>query len=293
MHIPVLLHEVVSSLLVRAGEVFLDGTVGSGGHAAAIAEAAGGRITFIGIDEDEDALTRAEGRLAQTQALVFLWRGNFRNLDKPLRTHSIKEANAILFDLGVSTQELVESGRGFSFNRDEPLIQTFRKDPGGGITAYAVVNRWSEESICAILRGFGEERQARRIAHAIVVAHARKPIETSKHLADIISTAKSGRKNGRIHPATKTFQAIRMAVNDELPALEEGLRKAFAVLASKGRFAVISFHSGEDRIVKRFFKKMEAGGMGNTSKKPIIPSRAEIQQNPRARSAKLRIFIKT
>lgn len=291
MHIPVLLNEVIDALRVRPGEVLLDATVGSATHAAAIAEAAGGSITIIGIDEDEDALARAEGRLRQTNASVFLWRGNFRHLDEALRAHGTTQVHAILFDLGVSTQELLESGRGFSFNRDEPLLMTFRTGSEAGVTAREVVNRWSEESITAILKGFGEERKARAIARAIVAARAHHPIETSRALADIISTVK-GVSRGRTHPATRAFQAIRMAVNDELPALTEGLGKALALLAPGGRLAVISFHSGEDRIVKRMFREAQTGGAGTASKKPLVPSREEVRENPRSRSAKVRIFIR-
>lgn len=294
MHIPVLLHEVVDSLCVRAGEIFVDGTVGSGGHAAAVAEAAGGPITIIGIDEDEEALARAEGRLAQTNASVFLWRGNFRNLDKALRVRELASADAILFDLGVSTDELLGSGRGFSFQRDEPLTMSFRT--GGsksGVTACEVVNRWKEENLYAILTGFGEERYARRIARAIVSARERAPIETSTQLGDLIARVIPQTPPRSIHPATRSFQAIRMAVNDELPALTEGVQKALTVLAKGGRCAVISFHSGEDRIVKRLFKKAEAEKRGTASKKPVVPAAAEVRANPRSRSAKMRVFIKT
>ena len=291
MHKPVLLNEVVSSLRVKSGEIFLDCTMGNGGHMLAVAQAAGGPIVAIGIDENEDALARAQSALARVGTPAKLWNGNFRNLDKALAENGADSANAILFDLGVSTEELLESGRGFSFAKDEPLLMTFRKDVSGGcVTAREVVNRWSEENLMAIIAGFGDERYAKRIARAIATARERAPIETSRALADIVASVVP--RKGKTHPATKTFQAIRMAVNDELPALSEGLQKALAALRAGGRIAVISFHSGEDRIVKRFFKEAEKNGIGTTSKKPTIPSSEEVLANPRSRSAKLRFFVK-
>ena len=291
MHKPVLLNEVVSSLRVKSGEIFLDCTMGNGGHMLAVAQAAGGQITAIGIDENEGALARAQSALARVGTPAKLWNGNFRNLDKALAENGADSANAILFDLGVSTEELLESGRGFSFAKDEPLLMTFRKDVSGGcVTAREVVNRWSEENLMAIIAGFGDERYAKRIARAIATARERAPIETSRALADIVASVVP--RKGKTHPATKTFQAIRMAVNDELPALSEGLQKALAALRAGGRIAVISFHSGEDRIVKRFFKEAEKNGIGTTSKKPTIPSSEEVLANPRSRSAKLRVFVK-
>src|SRR3989344_6108952 len=291
MHKPVLLNEVVSSLRVSPGEIFLDCTIGNGGHTIAVAEAAGGPIVAIGIDENEDALARAQSALARAGISAKLWNGNFRNLDKALAENGADSANAILFDLGVSTEELLERGRGFSFAKGEPLLMTFRKDASDGcITAREVVNRWSEENLATIIAGFGDERYAKRIARAIATARERAPIETSRALADIVASVVP--RKGKTHPATKTFQAIRMAGNDELPALSEGLQKALAALRAGGRIAVLSFHSGEDRIVKRFFKEAEKNGIGTTSKKPVVPSSEEVLENPRSRSAKLRIFVK-
>lgn len=290
MHLPVLLQEVVEVLRVKSGETFLDCTVGSGGHSVAVAEAAKGFVVIIGLDEDEDALARAKKRFEETGIRASLIQKNFRHLDVALTDARASNPDAILMDLGVSTDELLASGRGFSFNTDEPLLMSFRKNPDGGITARQVVNEWSEENLALILEGFGGEQYAKHIARAIAEARVRAPIETSKTLTDLVSSVVP--RSGKAHPATKTFQAIRMAVNDELPSLEEGLRKAFAALNVGGRLAVISFHSGEDRIVKRFFKKAGKEGKGTASKKPIVPSREEIQRNQRARSAKLRVFIK-
>lgn len=290
MHTPVLLQEVVENLHVRSGETFLDCTVGNGGHSLAVAKAAQGPITLIGLDEDEDALARARKRLAEAGISALLMRQNFRHLDVALAEARASAPNAILFDLGVSTDELLASGRGFSFSKDEPLLMSFRKNPESGTTARQVVNEWSEENLATILHGFGGERYAKRIARAIAAARVRAPIETSKELASMVASVVP--RVGRTHPATRTFQAIRMAVNDELPALEEGLHKALAALAPGGRCAAISFHSGEDRIVKHMFKDAEKRGAGTTNKKSTVPSRKEIFENPRSRSAKLRIFIK-
>lgn len=281
MHRTVLLKEVVDALRVAPGETFLDCTIGSGGHALAVARAAGGPITLVGMDEDEDALARARAAFTRAGFGATLRRENFRNLTGP--------ADAILFDLGVSTEELLASGRGFSFQKDEPLLMTFRKD-GERVTAREVVNSWSEENLMLVIKGFGGERRARAIAHAIAAARARRPLETTRELADLIAAAAPRRR--KIHPATKTFQAIRMAVNDEVGALREGLEKALAALSPGGRLAIISFHSVEDRIVKEFFKKAEASARGRGSKKPIVPSREERVENPHSRSAKLRIFVK-
>lgn len=290
-HIPVLLHEVVEALHIASGEIFLDGTVGSGGHTLAVAKSAGAPVTIIGLDEDEDALARTKERLAEAGVSATLRRENFRNLDKVLSEAKVAGVDAILLDLGVSTDELLESGRGFSFSKDEPLLMSFRKSNGEDVlTARQVVNEWGEENLTTILHGFGGERYAKRIARVIAEVRERAPIETSKALADIISSVVP--RSRKTHPATKTFQAIRMAVNDELPALAEGLRKTLVALKSGGRIAVISFHSGEDRIVKRFFKEAEKNGIGTTSKKPIVPSHGEVRNNPRSRSAKLRIFTK-
>jgi len=198
-----------------------------------------------------------------------------------------------LLDLGLSSDQLDgASERGFSFRQDEPLRMTFSQNPvEGAPTAWHTVNEWSEESLADILYGFGEERRSRKIARAIVLAREEKKIETSKELAEIVASAVRGRKG--IHPATKTFQAIRMAVNDELGALTEALNKSKELLENNGRIAVITFHSLEDRIVKRAFKAWEKEGVGfQVTKKPIAPTKEECTTNRRARSAKLRCFEK-
>jgi 16S rRNA (cytosine1402-N4)-methyltransferase len=278
MHIPVLLQEVVDGLSPKRGEAILDATVGDGGHSEALCNAMGGVGTIVCFDEDEDALARSKEKLSPPAGgcgcRFLFYRTNFRNLDAALQALGVAKIDKAIFDLGLSSSELSPpgggSGRGFSFERDEPLLMTFGKRKEG-LTAREIVNRWDEKNIAAVIRGFGEERQANRIARAIVAARMRKPIETSGALAEII--ARVLRRRGRIHPATKTFQALRIAVNDELGALAEALPKCFRSLAAGGRMAVISYHSGEDRIVKSFFRAKAKDGAGLLlTKKPVVPT---------------------
>ncbi len=295
VHKSVLLQETIDGLELTKGDVLLDGTLGGGGHATEAAKKVGGDITIIGIDADKDALERAEEKVKATGAKFFGWNGNFRQLDLALRDAHIEEVNGIIFDFGLSSDELGQSGRGFSFKFDEPLLMTLKSHPTeNDLTARDVVNNFEEENLKVIIKGFGEERFAGRIARVICEARAIKPIETTFELAYIITSAVPRMfRGGRIHPATKTFQAIRIAVNDELGAIEEGLIKGFEKLSSESRMAAISFHSLEDRIVKRFFREMEKEGRGKIiTKKPITPSDAELKENPRSRSAKLRIIQK-
>ena len=206
----------------------------------------------------------------------------------------VAQVDGILFDLGLSSDQIEESGRGFSFKTNEPLLMTMKKDLlSTDITAYEVVNSWAEQTLADIIYAYGEDRFARRIAKAIVTAREIRAIETAEQLSEIVASAvpKFGFK--KINPATKTFQAIRIAVNDELGAIKEALPKAFIRLKPGGRMALISFHSLEDRIVKRFFKEKEKAGEGELiNKKPITPSPQELAENPRSRSAKLRIIEK-
>jgi 16S rRNA (cytosine1402-N4)-methyltransferase len=244
---------------------------------------------------DADALARSKQRFEHLDAKIDFVQGNFRTIDAILDTLGISTVNSILLDIGLSSNQLEESGRGFSFQNNEPLQMTFGKDvQEGDTTAETVVNEWSEDTLETIIRGFGEERYAGRIARAIVEAREIDPIKTTHELTSIIASAVPMRyKKGKIHPATRTFQAIRIAVNQELQALEEGLQKGFERLAPNGRMAVISFHSLEDRIVKNYFKKLitEGTALGIT-KKPITPGEQELSHNRRSRSAKLRIIEK-
>jgi 16S rRNA (cytosine1402-N4)-methyltransferase len=291
-HIPVLLQEVVEGLAPARGDVVLDATVGGGGHSEALCRAMGGRGIFICLDEDESAIARSKVRLKNCGCAFHFARKNFRQLNEALAHLGISEINRALFDLGMSSHQLEESGRGFSFQKDEPLVMSFTDSPKQDApTAEVIVNKWDEENIEAILLGYGEEINAKRIARAIVKAREEKPIKSSRELALIIEH--SVRRSGRIHPATKTFQALRITVNDEIRALSEAMPIAFERLAKRGRMAIISFHSLEDRLVKRFFKELAAAQNAIlVTKKPITAGESEQEENPRARSAKLRIIEK-
>jgi 16S rRNA (cytosine1402-N4)-methyltransferase len=308
VHVSVLLHEIVSALNSKTYPFwYLDGTLGGAGHALAIAEAYekanGKKLSIIGLDRDSQAIERAKKILEGKADRLILECENFRNLDAVLDKHApeIMQANqsptmnAILLDLGLSSDELENSGRGFTFQKDEPLLMTMGDPAKYPFTAATIVNSWKEEDIANVIFGYGEDRYARRIAKAIVAYREKKSIETSGELAEIVKAAvpRFGRSfNGRpakIHPATKTFQALRIAVNDELVALKEGLAKGYERLAPGGKMAVISFHSLEDRIVKQYFKQC-AGKI--ITKRPITASPQEIAENPRSRSAKLRIIEK-
>ncbi|MBU6426994.1 16S rRNA (cytosine(1402)-N(4))-methyltransferase RsmH [Patescibacteria group bacterium] len=299
IHKPVLLHEVVDYLFLRGGKggkvprVYLDGTIGGCGHALALAEALGGKLTIIGLDRDRQAIESAREKLAGKAERLILEHKNFRNLDEVLSKHGIDGVDIVLFDLGMSSDQLENSGRGFSFQRDEPLLMTMGDPAEYPFTAKDLVNSWKEEDIANVIFGYGGERFATKIARAIVRYREMRTIDTSSELAEIVKGAVPAfYRRGRLHPATKTFQAVRIAVNDELNALKEGLRKGWAVLAKGGRMAIISFHSHEDRVVKEFFR--EHGRIDGLiiTKKPIRPGAGEIEDNSRARSAKLRISEK-
>lgn len=296
MHIPVLLHETVQLLAPKKGGVVLDGTAGGGGHAAALCDAVGAGGTVVALDEDARAVSRTKKKLKHAPCTSFIIAENFRNLDTVFKRLKLRHADAVVFDLGLSSYQLREGdGRGFSFQADEPLIMTFRTSPRrDAFNAGEIVNTWDEENIAAIIEGYGQDRFARRIARAICRAREEGPIRTTHELAAIVagSIPRRFQRKG-IHPATQTFQALRIAVNDEIGALKEGLEKAFALLSSHGRIAVISFHSIEDRVVKLFFREKEAEGLARRiTKKPEVPSALEIRKNPRARSAKLRVLEK-
>lgn len=293
LHKPVLLKESIEGLQLKPGATVFEGTVGLGGHSEAICREIGAKGLFIGTDADSDSLALAEQRLDNLSCKKVFVCDNFRNIDTVLDNAGIETVDAILLDIGLSSRQLEVAPRGFSFLRDEPLLMTFNST-GEGLTAREIVNEWAEESIADIIYGYGEEHAARMIAHAIVEARSRKPIETSSELAEIIKQGVPSKlRFGRIHPATKSFQALRIAVNDELGALREGLTKGFERLVPGGRMAVISFHSLEDRIVKDFFRERTKEGLATLlTKKPITAGEEELKENPRARSAKLRIIIR-
>ena len=295
MHISVLLHESIDGLDLKQGEIFVDGTLGGGGHSEEVAKRFGSTVVMIGIDLDPLAISRSKQRLADLDCNIRYFDGSFRNIDTILDSIGIGQVDKILLDIGLSSNQFEESGRGFSFQKDEPLIMTFKEDvKDGDLTAREIVNTWDEDNIRAIISGYGQEKFAYKIARAIVAHRKIRPIESTFELVEIIKSATpSFYHHRKIHPATKTFQALRITVNDELEALKEGIRKSFERLNGNGRLAVISFHSLEDRIVKQFFKEKEENILGRRiTKKPITPTDGEIEENPRSRSAKLRIIEK-
>lgn len=287
-HIPVLLHESITALMIKDGDIVVDGTFGGGGHSKEIYEAFGNKINLICVDLDEDAQKRFE-ELFKGKNPVFV-HDNYKNAKDILRSAKQSKVDKVLLDIGTSSFQLDEDTRGFSFNSDSPLQMTLSKQGSHtGFNAYDIVNTWEESSIADIIFYYGEEPFARKIAKAIVNARSIKPIKTAKELGEVISLAI--KRKGRLHPATKTFQALRIAVNDELSVLKEALSAWWSLLAPGGRIAVISFHSLEDRIVKQWMVRLEDEKRVIT-KKPISPSALEIKSNPRARSAKLRIIEK-
>lgn len=290
-HVPVLLHTVVDNLHLEAGMTVLDATLGAAGYSIEALNREP-NITIVGLDVDPEAVTRAKAKLSRMPGKHIVVESNFRDVAHVLDAHNVDVLDAAMFDLGISSFQLdgmTVSPRGMSFKRDEPLVMTLSgKDDG--LTAHEIVNEWAEESIADIIYGYGEERYARRIAGAIVARRIDSPIQTTFELVDVIKGAvPAAYRNGRIHPATRTFQALRITVNDELGALKDGLRAVYDRLAPGARLVVVSFHSLEDRIVKRFFRD---SGSTVITKKPLTPTDEEIIQNPRARSAKLRILEK-
>jgi 16S rRNA (cytosine1402-N4)-methyltransferase len=282
-HIPVLLQETIEALAIQPGGRYIDCTLGAGGHANAILERSlpGGQL--LGIDADPEAIAAARARLEAHKNATLLIKDNFANLRTIAKRCDFFPVHGILFDLGLSSLQLESSGRGFSFNRDEPL--DMRLSPRQEVTAADIVNTSPETELARLIKTLGEERYSRRIAYHIV---KERPIKTTLELAGVIERAVGGRR-GRIHPATRTFQALRIAVNHELEHLESALEQAAGLLGLGGRLVVISYHSLDDRIVKRFMhEEAEKENLRLVYKKVIIPSRAEIHFNPRSRSAKLR-----
>lgn len=290
-HYSVLSKEVLEGLQIDKNDIVLDGTINGGGHSLQIAELLGERGTLIGIDLDQEALTKAKERLNDVKPTVHLKEDNYRNFDQVLDELSIPCINKMLLDLGFSTNQIESSGRGFSFRREEPLLMTLSAN-STGLTAEEIVNEWDEENIADVIYGYGEERFSRKIAKGIVEA---RPIKTTLELVKVIeNSVPNWYKKRKIHPATKTFQALRITVNDEIGSLRTGLSKGVKKLCSGGRIAVITFHSIEDRVVKNIFKDAMHDGIGTlVNKKPIIPTEEEIKENPASRSAKLRIFQKS
>jgi 16S rRNA (cytosine1402-N4)-methyltransferase len=281
--------EVAWLLRPRHGGWVIDGTVGMGGHAEAVLASSGEDVRLLGLDTDPHALGQAAARLARFGDRVRLLRANFRDVARVAATEGISEARAALLDLGVSSYQLDESARGFSFQREEPL--DMRLDPGRGETAAELLDRLDEATLADLIHEHGDERFARRIARAIV---RRRPIRTTGALVAAVQAAVPRPAwPKRTHVATRTFQALRMAVNDETGALRQSLQEIPGLLAVGGRLGVISFHSGEDRIVKRTFRALGAANFAELEPSPLTPGDDEVRANPRARSAKLRVLERT
>ncbi|RME80454.1 MAG: 16S rRNA (cytosine(1402)-N(4))-methyltransferase RsmH [Caldilineae bacterium] len=302
-HIPVLYQEVLDALQPRSGGRYIDATVGGGGHAEGILQASSPEGLLLGLDADAEAIERVRRRLAPFGHRLILEQANFRRLAQVAQAHGFDPVDGILLDLGVSSFHLEEAGRGFSFQSEGPL--DMRMDRSQDLSAADVVNGFDAETLADILYRYGEERHSRRIARAIVQA---RPLHTTAELAAVVERALGGRRGTRIHPATRTFQALRIFVNDELGALQEALPQALSLLRPGGVLAVISFHSLEDRIVKQFFRRESRdcicppevpvcrcnhqAQIEELHRRGITPTPDEIQRNPRSRSARLRIARK-
>lgn len=303
-HTPVLLEAVVAMLAIPPGATIIDATVGAGGHAAALLEAAGPTGRLLGIDRDETALALAAGRLAPFAGRVTLVHAPFDTLAQQATAAGITAADAILFDVGVSSMHLDDPARGFSFAQDGPL--DMRMDPSGDApTAAEIVNTLDERELADLIWRYGEDRLARPIARAIV---RNRPLTRTAELAAVVAAVYPRQRQEKIHPATRTFQALRIAVNDELGMLERALPQAVALLRSGGRLAVISFHSLEDRIVKQYFRRAAAecvcppgqpvctchhrAKVREITRKPLMADAGEVARNPRSRSARLRVVEK-
>ena len=306
VHQSVLLTEALEGLRVRSGGVYLDATLGGGGHTRAMLEASAPEGRVYGVDRDPAALRRAEASLAEFGGRFRGVHGNFAELISLAQEAGLASVDGVLMDLGVSSDQLDTPERGFSFRFAGPL--DMRMDPTRGVSAGEWLASHSEEEIADTVYRLGEERQSRRIARAVVRARDAGELETTLDLADTVERAVGGRKGARIHPATRTFQALRMAVNEELESVERGVEAALRLLKTGGRLAVITFHSLEDRLVKQIFRRHEGreeslyeGGSVwrgeeprgiRVTRKPVTASEAECSLNPRARSAKLRILEK-
>lgn len=281
-----LVDEVVFLLRPRDEGWVIDATVGLGGHAEAILSASASSVCLLGLDTDAAALAQARERLAPFGDRVLLAHSSFGRLDAAAAASGVDRARSILLDLGVSSWQLEQSGRGFSFQADEPL--DMRLDPSSGEPASRLLNNFPEAELARIIFEYGEEPHARRIARAIV---RRRPLaRTGDLVAAVRGAVPRAAWPRRLHVATRTFQAIRMAVNDEPGALRNALAQAPALLTAGGRLGVISFHSGEDRIVKQTFRALEPAGFAELEPSPRQPSDDEVRANPRARSAKLRVL---
>ncbi len=291
LHIPVMLDEVIEYLKLAPGQTIVDATLGTGGHSLEILKriTPGGRL--IGIDRDEDSLEICRQRLSEFKDSCEFVHANFSDLDQVLAGLGIESIDGIFFDLGISTYQLKDPQRGFSFQEDGPL--DMRLDKSSYISAYDLVNNLNENEISHLLWSFGQERWHNRIAHLLVEERKVTPIATTRQLADLVVRAiphRYRRSYYRIHPATRTFQAVRIAVNRELEILESAIKKAVAILKKQARICVISFHSLEDRVIKHTFRALKADGIIDIiTAKPLTPAASEIEKNPSSRSSKFRV----
>ena len=294
MHIPVLFRESIDALSIKRNGMYVDGTLGGAGHAAEIASHLGPDGTLIGFDLDSHAIARAQEKLSGASCNIILVRENFRNLARVLEEQGFGHVDGILLDLGFSSFQIEDAARGLSFQHDGPLRMTLSDAPADEIlTAWDMVNTWEESTIADILYLYGDERASRKIARAIVDARKQAPIDTTFQLVNVIHSVLPRKPWMKTNPATKTFQALRIATNDEYGAIKQVLESGFEKLGPGGRFAIITFHSGEDRIVKNYFRDRAYEGRAKLlTKKPITPSDGEIDENPRSRSAQLRIIEK-
>jgi 16S rRNA (cytosine1402-N4)-methyltransferase len=298
-HEPVLLEESIEALLIQRGGRYIDCTVNGGGHAAAILEESSPGGQLLGIDADPEAIKVAKERFRSYGSNAILVNENFRYLENICNRYGFRPVNGIIFDLGMSSLQLEASGRGFSFQQDAPLDMRF--SPRQYLTAADIVNTYSEQVLAGLLQKYGEEYRSKQIARRIM---EKRPLRTTLELARVVQDAVGGRR-GRIHPATKTFQALRIVVNEELENLQLALAQALNLLGSGGRVVVISFHSLEDRTVKEFFHRESQGclcppsvpvcvcghkpNLKLVTRKAVMPSSKEIQANPRSRSARMRV----
>ena len=291
MHIPVLQNEVLKYLDPKPNQNFIDATIGEGGHAISILERTSPNGKLLGIDWSPEIIENCKLKIQNVKKRITLVCDNFVNLKEIVKRERFLAVSGILFDLGMSSWHLEESGRGFSFLKNEPL--DMRYSPQNPLTAEKIVNYWSKSEMEKILREYGEERFAKKIAEKIIEARQSKPIKTTSQLVEIIKKAVLSRyRHQKIHFATRTFQALRITVNDELNNLEKALPQTLEILKPGGRLVVISFHSLEDRIVKNFYRDSSPEKLKILTKKPVRPQKEEIKINPRARSAKLRAAIK-
>ncbi len=305
-HVPVLYDEVISGLNIKPGGIYADGTLGGGGHASGVCSRLGPEGLFIGIDRDRDALAAASERLKKYSCRKIFIHSNYTDIKEILEQNGVSYIDGAMLDLGVSSFQLDEESRGFSYMHSAPL--DMRMDQDAAFSAYDVVNGYSRDDLARIIREYGEERFASRIAGSIVRERGKAPIETTGQLSDIIKSAMpaAARRDGP-HPAKRTFQAIRIEVNDELEGLKTAVDSFIDVLAPGGRLCIITFHSLEDRIVKQSFASREnpctcppglpcvcgrKPEVKRVNKKPVLPSADELENNPRARSAKLRVAEK-